>query len=130
MTSLKAVSPIKIWFMRDCILIEFCISFFYDKIHQIYLQHWVWKFYWHILSKYQQQIPKKLRGGWGWLPTPPCSARSCFYVITFWMHYTLFVIVFRINKFNCYCQLNFPFIRFFKIIYDIFLNCDIFYDVF
>ena len=26
-----------------------------------------------------------------------------FYVIAFWMHYTLFIIIFRKNKNNCYC---------------------------
>ena len=36
------------------------------------------------------------------------------------MHHTLFMGVFRRNKANCYCYLNFPSIKFFKIIYDIF----------
>ena len=30
-----------VWFLRNWILLEFCISFFYDKIFQIYYQHWV-----------------------------------------------------------------------------------------
>ena len=37
-----------------------------------------------------------------------------------WMHFTLFITVFRRNKVNCYCSLNFTYIRFFYIIYDIF----------
>ena len=30
-----------------------------------------------------------------------------FHVITLWMHYTLFINIFRRNKGNCYCWLNF-----------------------
>ena len=41
-----------------------------------------------------------------------------YYVITLWIHYTLFIIVFIRNRFNFYCQLNFPCIRYFKITYD------------
>ena len=41
-----------------------------------------------------------------------------FHVITLWMHYVLFISVFRRNKINCYCWLNFPCVRFFEIIYD------------
>ena len=37
---------------------------FYDKILQIYRQHWVRKLYRHILSKYRQ-ILKKWEGGGG-----------------------------------------------------------------
>ena len=41
-----------------------------------------------------------------------------FYVITIWMHYTLFISVFRKAKVNYYCYFkNFPCIRFFEIIY-------------
>ena len=39
-----------------------------------------------------------------------------FYIITFWMHYTLFIIMFGRNKVNCYCLLNFKCIRFFETI--------------
>ena len=42
------------------------------------------------------------------------------YIISLWMHYTLFIIFFRRNKINCYCWLNFARIRYFEIIYDIF----------
>ena len=44
-----------------------------DKILQIYRQHWVRKFYRHILSKYRQ-----IWKNWGWV-TPPwgaCNAPS------------------------------------------------------
>ena len=43
-----------------------------------------------------------------------------FYVITFWMHYTLFIIVFRKNRVSCFYWLNFPCIQFSEIINDIF----------
>ena len=46
-----------------------------------------------------------------------------FCVVTFWMHYTLFIrIIFKRNKINCYCWLNFPRVKFFEIIYDIFFQ--------
>ena len=34
-----------------------------------------------------------------------------FYVITFWMHYTLFIMISRRNKIICYCWLNLPRVR-------------------
>ena len=39
---------------------------------------------------------------------------------SFWMHYTLSIIVVRRNKISCYCWLNFTHIRFFEITYDAF----------
>ena len=43
-----------------------------------------------------------------------------FYVVNLWIHYTLFITVFRVNKFNCHSQLNFSCITFFEIISDAF----------
>ena len=40
-----------------------------------------------------------------------------FYFITLWMHYTLFISVFRRNEIYCYSQLKFLCIRFFWTIY-------------
>ena len=45
-----------------------------------------------------------------------------FYIITLRMHYMLFSILFKRKKVNCYCELKFRSIRFFKIIYDIFYS--------
>ena len=39
------------------------------------------------------------------------------YVITLWMHYTLFISVFGRNEINCYYWLNFPCLIFLEIIY-------------
>ena len=40
-----------------------------------------------------------------------------FYSFAARMHYQLFISIFRRNKVNCYCQLNFPGTRFLKINY-------------
>ena len=37
-----------------------------------------------------------------------------------WMHFMLFISVFRRNTVKCFCKLNFRYIRYFAIIYDIF----------
>ena len=39
-----------------------------------------------------------------------------FYVITFWMHYTFSIVIFRRHKINCYLWLDFSGIIFFEII--------------
>ena len=49
-----------------------------------------------------------------------CIINRDFYVIAYWMHYTLFISILRSHKANCYCQLNFPCVRFFEINYWIF----------
>ena len=43
-----------------------------------------------------------------------------FYIITFWVHYMLSIVICRRNKVICYCQLNFQRVRFFEVINDVF----------
>ena len=38
-----------------------------------------------------------------------------FYVITFWMCYTLFIVIYGRKKVVCYCYLNFPCVKFLKL---------------
>ena len=40
-----------------------------------------------------------------------------FCIIILWMHYTLFISVFKRNKVNCHCYQNFCFLRLFEYIY-------------
>ena len=79
-TSLKAVIAGKSLISAGLDIDRILHFVFYDKILQIYRQHWVRKFYQHILSKYRQ-ISKKWGVGSGWVGGghPPCSARP-------WMH--------------------------------------------
>ena len=57
-TSLKAVIAGKSLISAGLDIDRILHFVFYDKILQIYRQHWVRKFYRHILSKYRQ-ISKK-----------------------------------------------------------------------
>ena len=43
-----------------------------------------------------------------------------FHANAFWMHYMLFTVIYWKNKVICYRWLNFPYARFFEIIYDVF----------
>ena len=68
-TSLKAVIAGKSLISAGLNIDRILHFVFYDKILQIYQQHWVRKFYRHIFPKYLQ-IPKK----WN-TPKTPCSTR-------------------------------------------------------
>ena len=46
------------------------------------------------------------------------------------MNYTLFIIIYGRDKVICYCYLNFLFVRFFKIIYDVFWIWSNFTEIF
>ena len=81
-TSLKAVIAGKSLISAGLDINKILHFVFYDKILQIYQQHWVRKFCWHILSKYQQISKNGGRGGGGereggvlHLPTPSQLAR-------------------------------------------------------
>ena len=85
-TSLKAVIAGKSLISAGLDIDRILHFVFYDKILQIYRQHWVRKFYRHILSKYRQ-ISKKWGaglGGWEGCYTPtPTSHVLCFVVRVF-----------------------------------------------
>ena len=57
-TCLKAVTVGKILISAGLDIDKILHFFFYDKILQIYRQHWVRKFYRGILSKYRQILKK------------------------------------------------------------------------
>ena len=81
-TSLKAVIAGKSLISAGLDIDRILHFVFYDKILQIYRQHWVRKFYRHILSKYRQ-ISKKWgrEGGEVKLPTPHRSTRPCLWLL-------------------------------------------------
>ena len=60
-TSLKAVIVSKSLISAGLDIDRILDFVFYDKILQIYRQHWVRKFYRHILSKYRQTSKKRGR---------------------------------------------------------------------
>ena len=79
-TSLKAVIIGKSLISAALDIYRILHFVFYDKILQIYWQHWVRKFYRHILSKYRQ-ISKKWVGE---PPQPPARhVLDCSYIINF-----------------------------------------------
>ena len=63
-TSLKAVIAGKSLISAGLDIDRILHFVFYDKILQIYRQHWVRKFYRHILSKYRQILKKWGRGSY------------------------------------------------------------------
>ena len=72
-TSLKAVITGKSLISAGLHIDRVLYFIFYDKMLQIYRQHWVRIFYWHILSKYWQ-FPKSKRGVTPLHPHLPCAA--------------------------------------------------------
>ena len=75
-TSLKAVNTSKNLISAGLDIDRILHFVFYDKILQIYRQHWVRKFYRHILSKYRQ-ITKKSWGKGILHPHNPRLTRPC-----------------------------------------------------
>ena len=71
-TSLKAVIVVKSLISAGLNITKILHFVFYDKILQNYGQHWVRKFYWHILSK-NLQISKKCKCVGGRGVTPPST---------------------------------------------------------
>ena len=74
-TSLKAVIAGKSLISAGLDIDRILHFVFYDKILQIYRQHWVKKFYRHILSKYRQ-IQKKWGVGGGCYTPPPLQTHT------------------------------------------------------
>ena len=88
-TSLKAVIAGKSLISARLDIDRILHFVFYGKILQIYRQHWVRKFYRHILSKYRQ-IPKKWVGG-GVVTLPHIHTPA-------W--HTLFIIFIKFQEIN------------------------------
>ena len=83
-TSLKAVIAGKSLISAGLDIDRILHFVFCDKILQIYRQHWVRKFYRHILSKYRQFSKKQ--GGWGYtllIPLLDTPFRGCALIVVY-----------------------------------------------